>query len=533
MVLRRSILMLALVALGSGCAPQSAPSAEPGRDPAESGPGGLYGAYREGKFDEAGHPLGSQVFAAGAACRPSSGVSEAEGWGAWPGLHEPGLLCDVDLARLGTGRFTLNARVLTQKLWPKPTPELTVDLSAGTASDAGAAPIAPAPTVLTLRVLDAEGQELARKELDAAAFAQRFTYRNVWLGFQPRSEAPLRLQLHWSGVHPLRLAYLELFRSARAVRIEPPSGLVPAQLRVELMNQGSSEPSLRLHCGEQDLTAALAARIEDGTAQSESGELRTLWTLPASLLDACPTPTRLLAEAQVGPWSTAAARVTYRHEPPSCSFVGEGTRVLLTAFEPFPAAGQGENSSQAAVEAFDPTSLPGLAVAKVILPVEWDSAGEMVDELIRRCKPEVVVGFGQGRWRVEPETIAYNRQDTSDLAGGVPDNRGFVRDGQPILKDGAATFDSLLPTQAIVDALAAAGIDAATSDDAGRYICNEVFYRISRVSQERGLSGGFVHLPQRGHIDADERARLGQVVRIVLEQTLQARAAAQKAADRR
>jgi pyroglutamyl-peptidase len=128
-----------------------------------------------------------------------------------------------------------------------------------------------------------------------------------------------------------------------------------------------------------------------------------------------------------------------------------------------------------------------------------------------------VIGFGQGRSTVDVETTAYNRMDSSDIAGGAPDNRGVVRAGDPIAAGGPDELATGLPAAALVDALLDRGVDASESDDPGRYICNNLFYSIMRAVEGTDRVGGFVHLPYIARVDEDDRAMLQTVVATVLE----------------
>ena len=343
-LLRATAVSFVIVSMAA-CAPEVPPEARsPGKMSAETQAGGLFAGFRDGKYDTAGHPLGAQVFAAGATCRPTTGAAEVEGWGVWPTLNDPGALCDVNLDRVGAGAFTLSVRVLIQKLPPaagseagavgddgsdagSPRPDVTSD----DASSAGGALSADA--LLTLHVYDADGKPLAQKTLTASAFRKRLTYRNLWVSFTHQSEGPLHLVLTWSGGHPVRFSYLELFRRARGVRIAPASGMVPGgEIRVE-GRYPHSEEFLSLSCGDISLDAKLAALYDAGRARREMGDFRTLITVSASeLLADCSLPTQLRGSLKSGFTSRATSRVTYRQELPSCAYVGEGTRVLRTAF---------------------------------------------------------------------------------------------------------------------------------------------------------------------------------------------------------
>jgi pyroglutamyl-peptidase len=164
------------------------------------------------------------------------------------------------------------------------------------------------------------------------------------------------------------------------------------------------------------------------------------------------------------------------------------TRALVTGFEPF--GGAEVNASQSLVEALASEPPDGLELVTAMLPVVWARAADELGQALDSEQPELVVCFGQadGRARVEIERFALNFDDGTDEAGET--RRAEIVPGGPI------AYRSTLPVDAIVDALRAQGIPAATSRDAGRFLCNHVFYALMRVLAERtGGRGGFVHVP--------------------------------------
>lgn len=52
-----------------------------------------------------------------------------------------------------------------------------------------------------------------------------------------------------------------------------------------------------------------------------------------------------------------------------------------------------------------------------------------------------------------------------------------------------------LPANDIAKALAKMGYDVIPSDDAGRFVCNYVYYHSLRFAEQRGIKSLFVHVP--------------------------------------
>ena len=187
----------------------------------------------------------------------------------------------------------------------------------------------------------------------------------------------------------------------------------------------------------------------------------------------------------------------------------QGKKILVTAFQPFPADAWHENISSVALTAMPAVS--GARVMRLILPVEFDRAAAEVVEVIRRCAPDAVLSLGQGGDAVALEEVAYNRKDTSEVPGGVPDNRGVIAINEPIVATGPAQRSTLLPLADLEEALEGLGEEHARSRDPGRYICNNVFYQAVGAAAERGAIAGFVHLPYRTSFSDDDRRRWGDV----------------------
>jgi pyroglutamyl-peptidase len=164
------------------------------------------------------------------------------------------------------------------------------------------------------------------------------------------------------------------------------------------------------------------------------------------------------------------------------------TRVLVTGFEPF--GGAEVNPSQKLVEALASEPPPEVELTTAVLPVAWERA---TDELLRALQselPELVICFGQadGRAHIAVERFALNFDEGSDEDG--EERRAEIS------ADGPVAFRSLLPVDAIVEALRADGIPAAPSRDAGGFLCNHVFYVLMRaVAGRPDVRGGFVHVP--------------------------------------
>lgn len=164
--------------------------------------------------------------------------------------------------------------------------------------------------------------------------------------------------------------------------------------------------------------------------------------------------------------------------------------LLLTGFAPF--GGEELNPSWEAVRRLDGERLGDLPVVAAQLPTAFGAALRVLDELLERHRPTLVVAVGQagGRAELSLERIAINVDDAR-----IPDNAGRQPIDEPVVAGGPAAYFSTLPIKAMVHALRAAGFPAAVSQTAGTFVCNHVFYGLQHRLQGTGVRGGFIHIP--------------------------------------
>lgn len=164
--------------------------------------------------------------------------------------------------------------------------------------------------------------------------------------------------------------------------------------------------------------------------------------------------------------------------------------LLLTGFAPF--GGETLNPSWEAVRRLDGERLGDLPVVAAQLPTEFGAALRVLDELLERHRPTLVVAVGQagGRAELSLERIAINVDDAR-----IPDNAGRQPIDEPVVAGGPAAYFSTLPIKAMTRVLRDAGIPAAVSQTAGTFVCNHVFYGLQHRLQGSGVRGGFIHIP--------------------------------------
>lgn len=170
-------------------------------------------------------------------------------------------------------------------------------------------------------------------------------------------------------------------------------------------------------------------------------------------------------------------------------------RILMTGFTPFP--GVAVNPTQLLLRYFQDETVPlpaGVQLIPEILPTAFETAEFRIRQLIRDEQPDAVLGLGvaQKRDAINIERVAHNWDETT-----IPDINGAQLAGQKIVMDGPEMYLSTLPVERMLAALQTAKIPAVVSDNAGRYVCNHVFYCARHEIDQLGLdtSCGFVHVP--------------------------------------
>jgi len=456
----------------AACAAPMAP------DELEDPNAGMLRDFQDGKYDAAGHPLNATVVAAADLCGGTALGTPCKA--ALPGGAQ-------------RGAMQVNARL-----------RVTSHPERG--------------EVITIRVRDAATDlVLGEQQLTVARLRGRASWIDLPVGWSSAGDA-VTIELAPAPGSAIELDYVEVFPRHIGLVVSPGSGVLADDewLTLELPKNATLT---KLTADGVDLTAHVEQLIDDGIAEKQVTSFRTVIELPVGALlgDARAEVVDLRVVA-----GSDAARAELRTTSQACTFSSgtTGTKVLVTGFQPFPADGWHDNVSAVGVTAADPARIAGARVMKMILPVEYDRAAAMIQDAIARCAPDVVISFGQGGGAIALESTAYNLQDTGEVSGGVPDNRGIVRAAQPIDPAAPAERATLLPLAAIDAALTAIGEAPRDSDDPGRYICNNVMFSTLGAMAPRGGRSGFIHLPYTTTFDEATRARYARVVEAAIAATV-------------
>lgn len=73
-----------------------------------------------------------------------------------------------------------------------------------------------------------------------------------------------------------------------------------------------------------------------------------------------------------------------------------------------------------------------------------------------------------------------------------------------------------LPVEEITKSLAKMGYEVTTSDDAGRFVCNYVYYHSLRFAEQNGIKSVFVHVPLFLTIDEETQMQFAATLLEIL-----------------
>ena len=165
-------------------------------------------------------------------------------------------------------------------------------------------------------------------------------------------------------------------------------------------------------------------------------------------------------------------------------------KLLITGFMPF--GGDDINPSWEAVLRL-PDSIHGYELTKLLVPVEFKTAPDLVIDEAAKISPDAVLCIGQaaGRDAVTPELVGINLRYAK-----IPDNAGKEPKDEKICEGGADALFSTIPVRKIAEAIEAAGIPSSVSYSAGAYVCNDLLYSLLSHFEKSAVRVGFIHVPR-------------------------------------
>ncbi|MBN2824575.1 MAG: pyroglutamyl-peptidase I, partial [Campylobacterales bacterium] len=165
-------------------------------------------------------------------------------------------------------------------------------------------------------------------------------------------------------------------------------------------------------------------------------------------------------------------------------------RVLISGFETF--GGFKHNPTELMVKQIQKGALKleNMSIKAIVLPVTYFQSWEVLKKEMEAYQPDIVLAFGyapsSSGVRLERLSHNYDR--------GSRDNAGVSHRGKIIKEDANETIPAKLPLESLQSYLQKQGFKVSTSQDAGGYICNHLFYYLMHYIQDKQIQGGFIHI---------------------------------------
>jgi len=144
-----------------------------------------------------------------------------------------------------------------------------------------------------------------------------------------------------------------------------------------------------------------------------------------------------------------------------------------------------------------------VVVAHRVEPVAFEESATIVKRLLRKVHPRAALALGVAKTRrLRLERFAHNLRDSA-----ATDTAGVrIGDERLIDPDEPQALRTALPLNELRKALADKGFSVEISNDAGGFVCNDVYFTLLQWQQRSGLPAGFVHVPNMERPDGGRRA---------------------------
>jgi pyroglutamyl-peptidase len=192
------------------------------------------------------------------------------------------------------------------------------------------------------------------------------------------------------------------------------------------------------------------------------------------------------------------------------------TTLLVTGFGPFP--GAPSNPTEPLVRRLTRRRRPAFADTQRvphIFRTSYEAIERELPGLIARYRPDAILMFGlAARTRyLRIETQARNAISAvfADADGSKPAARTLAKD--------RASLQVRAPVMSLLRAARASGVPARLSRDAGRYLCNALFWHAleAKLVNGRPRVVTFVHVPKlRANLTLTDLVRAGEAIMLAV-----------------
>ncbi len=173
-------------------------------------------------------------------------------------------------------------------------------------------------------------------------------------------------------------------------------------------------------------------------------------------------------------------------------------RALITGFGPFPGVVDNPSARLMRFIVEQPyVKQHDIELTSHVLPTAWKTVKAEFDKLVEDIEPNIVIHFGVDRSAdsLRVETVAHNSVSCSvDADGELPVEA-------EVLKGAPASLHTNIPIKALLPPRYSCELKMDVSDDAGRYLCNFLYYHSLYHALEAKLPRlvSFVHIPLIPH----------------------------------
>lgn len=168
-------------------------------------------------------------------------------------------------------------------------------------------------------------------------------------------------------------------------------------------------------------------------------------------------------------------------------------KLLVTGFGDFP--GSGENPSARLVEHLRSVFVGESQLQFHIFRTAYKSCGEDLDALFAGGEIGASLHFGLSH---RARGFVLERVAHNSVATELPDADGFMPESGVINKNAPSCNTSVTDLVILQKMLLDQGVAASISDDAGRYLCNWLYFQVLAKGLENGCGQApalFVHMP--------------------------------------
>ena len=192
--------------------------------------------------------------------------------------------------------------------------------------------------------------------------------------------------------------------------------------------------------------------------------------------------------------------------------------ILTTGFGVFP--GVQHNPTEQLTEQLDGLNIEGVRLNSAVFNVSFERSAQALKELLRErsSSPLAMIHFGVASSSTQ---IRIERRAINCKSAEIPDVDGVFFKHRPIDEnhDVHMIRETALDVGRLVADLKTMGIPVCESNDAGRYVCNNIYFHSLQYAQELISSPAslFVHVPSIGAFFEQDGKRIKWTERLLFE----------------